>query len=222
MGYPQQPGQSPYAPQAPQRRTNGLAIASLILGLTGFITCGFTSILAVVFGHVSLGQIRRDGSDGRGLALAGTILGWALTGTWLLFWILSWTGAISSVLYSAANPTPVGPARTRLEVSSQPGQTASAQQGGHKVVLEVEGKGGAASVGTLTYMVKFDLKQESGVGLPYIKEVSAEDPYPLSLIAQNAGQEGSVTCRIKVDGKVVREAASSGPYGVCNVRADKP
>jgi hypothetical protein len=220
MAYPPS-GQSPYAP-APARRTNGLAVASLILGLTGFITCGFTSILAVVFGHVSLGQIRRDGTDGHGMALAGTLLGWFLTGAWLLFWLLSWTGVVSTALYSAANPTTVGPARTRLELSPQPGQTASTQKGGHKVVLEVEGKDGAASVGTLTYMMKFDLKQESGITLPYIKEMSADDPYPLSLVAQNAGQEGSITCRIKVDGKVVREAASSGPYGVCNVRADKP
>lgn len=222
MGYPQQPGQSPYAPPTHERKTNGLAVASLVLGLTGFLTCGFTSILAVVFGHVSLGQIRRDGTDGRGMALAGTILGWFLTGTWLLFWVLSFTGAISSVLYTAASPSQPAVVRTRLGVSPQPGTTASAQQGGHAVVLEVEGKDGATSVGTLTYMVKFDLKQESGITLPYTKEVASAEPYPLSLIAQNAGQEGSVTCRIKVDGKVVREAASSGPYGVCTVRADAP
>jgi hypothetical protein len=178
--------------------------------------------LAVVFGHVSLGQIRRDGTDGHGMALAGTLLGWFLTGAWLLFWLLSWTGVVSTALYSAANPTTVGPARTRLELSPQPGQTASGQQGGHKVVLEVVGKDGASSISNLTYMVKFDLKQESGVTLPYTKEVSAADPYPLSLVAQNAGQQGTVTCRVKVDGKTVREAEGSGPYGVCNVRADKP
>src|ERR1043166_1154938 len=137
MGYPQQPGQSPYAPVEPQRRTNGLAVTSLVLGFLGFVTCGFTSILAVVFGHVALGQIRRDRSDGHGMALAGTILGWFLTGAWILFWVLSWTGVVSTALYSAANPTAVGPARTRLELSPQPGQTAGAQQGGHKGGLEV-------------------------------------------------------------------------------------
>lgn len=222
MGYPQQPGQSPYAPPSPARRTNGLAVASLVLGFLGFVTCGFTSILAVVFGHVSLGQIRRDGTDGHGMALAGTILGWALTGAWILFWVLSWTGVVSTALYSAANPTPVGSARTRLGVSPQPGQSSVQQGDGHKVVLEVVGSDGATSAQTLTYMVKFDLKQESGVTLPYTKEVAADDPYPLSLVAQNAGQQGTITCRVKVDGKVVREAAGNGPYGVCNVRADAP
>jgi hypothetical protein len=36
----------------------------------------------------------------------------------------------------------------------------------------------------------------------------------------DAGRDGEVVCRIKVDGKVVREQASSGPYGVCTVTAD--
>lgn len=222
MGYPQQPGQSPYAQHAPERRTNGLAVAALVLGLTGFITCGFTSILAVVFGHVSLGQIRRDGSDGRGMALAGTILGWFLTGAWLLFWVLSWTGAISSVLYSAANPTPVGPARTRLEVSAQPGQATTAQ-GGHKVTLEAVGKDGATSAMNITYSRDLDIKQESGVALPFSKELSFDGDQPrLYLWVQNAGDKGVIECRIKVDGKVIRESKSTGAYAVCQVTADKP
>ncbi|GII56117.1 hypothetical protein Pth03_45060 [Planotetraspora thailandica] len=85
-----------YAPPAPNRN-NGLAIASLILGLTGFITCGFTSILAVVFGHVALGQIRRDRTDGHGMAIAGVILGWLLTGIWILYWILMFAGVVAGV-----------------------------------------------------------------------------------------------------------------------------
>lgn len=223
MGYPPQPGQSPYAPPAPQRRTNGLAIAALVLGLTGFITCGFTSILAVVFGHVSLGQIRRDGTDGRGMALAGTILGWFLTGAWLLFWVLSWTGAISSALYSAANPTPVGPARTSLDVSAQPGQATTAQQGGHKVTLEAGGKDGATSAMNITWSQDFTIKQESGVALPYTKELAFDGDQPrLYLWVQNAGDKGVVECRILVDGKVIRESKATGAYAVCQVTADKP
>ena len=223
MGYPQQPGQSPYAPPAPQRRTNGLAVASLVLGFLGFVTCGFTSILAVVFGHVSLGQIRRDGSDGRGMALAGTVLGWVLTGLWIAFWVLSWTGAISSVLYSAANPTPVGPARTRLEVSPQPGQATSAQQGGHKATLEAVGTDGATSAMNITWSQDFTIKQESGVTLPYTKELSFDGNQPrLYLWVQNAGQTGAIECRILVDGKVIRESKATGAYTVCQVTADKP
>jgi len=45
-------------------------------------------VLAVIFGHVSLGQIRRTGEQGYGMALTGVILGWILTGLWLLYWIM--------------------------------------------------------------------------------------------------------------------------------------
>jgi hypothetical protein len=52
---------------------NGLAIFSLVLGiLWGF---GLLSLLALVFGMVALGQIRRRGQGGSGLAVAGIVLG---------------------------------------------------------------------------------------------------------------------------------------------------
>jgi Domain of unknown function (DUF4190) len=61
---------------APARSTNGMAIASLVLGLLWLYGVG--SILAIVFGHVAMSQI--DGSNatqsGRGMALAGAILGY--------------------------------------------------------------------------------------------------------------------------------------------------
>ncbi|GAA5077328.1 hypothetical protein HNP84_003698 [Thermocatellispora tengchongensis] len=109
---------------APARRTNGLAIASLVLGLIGFISCGFTSVLAVIFGHVALGQIRRDRTDGHGMALAGTVLGWVLTGGWLLFWALWWAGFIGSIGVAALSaPTPT----ERVQLGElQPGVPTSA------------------------------------------------------------------------------------------------
>lgn len=57
--------------------TNGLAVASLICGLLWMIWIG--SALAIVFGHVALGQIRRAKvpEGGRGLAIAGLALGYA-------------------------------------------------------------------------------------------------------------------------------------------------
>jgi len=59
-----------------QTRTNGLAIASLVLG----ILCVYwiTSILAVIFGHIALSQIKRSNGTqtGRGLAIAGLVLGY--------------------------------------------------------------------------------------------------------------------------------------------------
>jgi uncharacterized membrane protein len=55
---------------------NGLAIASLVLGIVWLYWLG--SILAVVFGHVALSQIKRSGGEqrGRGMAIAGLVLGY--------------------------------------------------------------------------------------------------------------------------------------------------
>ena len=65
-------------------RTNGLAIASLVLGLLWITWIG--SVLAVVFGHVALRQIARaeGGEAGRGMAIAGLVLGYIGLATLLL------------------------------------------------------------------------------------------------------------------------------------------
>lgn len=73
------------------RRTNGLALASLITALCGLV------IVSIILGHVALRQIPARGEDGAGLAWAGLILGWlqfativlilltVAVGTWLLW-----------------------------------------------------------------------------------------------------------------------------------------
>jgi type IV pilus assembly protein PilA len=62
-------------PPVPQK-TSGMAIASLIFGIL-FIFFPL-SIPAVVFGHIALSQIKRSGGrlGGRGLAIAGLVLGY--------------------------------------------------------------------------------------------------------------------------------------------------
>jgi hypothetical protein len=62
---------------APAERTNRLAVASLVCALAVFVVPLPTSILAIVFGHIARGQIRRTGEKGDGLARAGLVLGWA-------------------------------------------------------------------------------------------------------------------------------------------------
>ncbi len=55
--------------------TNGLAIASMVLGIVWIYWLG--SVLAVVFGHVALSQIKRNPHQtGRGMAIAGLVLGY--------------------------------------------------------------------------------------------------------------------------------------------------
>ena len=58
--------------------TSGKAIASLVLGIGGFVIFPFVlSILAIVFGHQAKREIaERPGLGGAGLATAGIVLGW--------------------------------------------------------------------------------------------------------------------------------------------------
>ena len=85
---PPPPPAPPAAPVfvRPQTRTNGLAIASVLAGLFWMWWIG--SVLALVFGHVALNQIARNGQSGRGLAIAGLVLGYIGLAT-LLFTLLA-------------------------------------------------------------------------------------------------------------------------------------
>ena len=73
-----QPGPygQPYGgyPYAPPQRTNGMAIASMVLGILWLYWIG--SILALVFGYTAKRQIRERGEAGGGMATAGIVLGW--------------------------------------------------------------------------------------------------------------------------------------------------
>lgn len=70
------PQQFPPREVVRERTTSGLAIASLVLGIVWVYWVG--SILAVIFGHVALAQIKSDPEHktGKGLAIAGVVLGW--------------------------------------------------------------------------------------------------------------------------------------------------
>ncbi|HEY7372839.1 MAG TPA: DUF4190 domain-containing protein [Polyangia bacterium] len=69
----------PGAPGAP-KSTNGLAIASMVLGIVWVWWIG--SILALIFGYVAKGQINASGGaqGGKGMAIAGIVLGWVGVG----------------------------------------------------------------------------------------------------------------------------------------------
>jgi hypothetical protein len=92
-----------YGGSAPvSRGTNGMATAAMVLGLVGIVSCGTTSILAIIFGHVAQSQIKRTHEEGQGMATAGLILGYIVTGLWLIVWVFYiWLWAI--VFGSAAS-----------------------------------------------------------------------------------------------------------------------
>ncbi|MFC6324414.1 DUF4190 domain-containing protein [Microbacterium koreense] len=83
-GYPQPP-QAGYAQQPagygygyPQPRTNVLAVISMIASIVGavWIIPFFGSLAGAIMGHIALRQVARTGEKGRGMALAGVLVGW--------------------------------------------------------------------------------------------------------------------------------------------------
>ncbi|MBX4171193.1 DUF4190 domain-containing protein (plasmid) [Rhodococcus pyridinivorans] len=62
--------------------TNILAILALVFGLLG-------GVLGVVFGHIALSQINRTGENGRGLAIAGLVLGYISVVAWIIVVIVA-------------------------------------------------------------------------------------------------------------------------------------
>lgn len=67
---------TPYGPAGQQTgRTNGLAVAALVCGLASFFLV-VTAPVAVVLGHIASGQCKRRGEQGRGMAIAGYVIGY--------------------------------------------------------------------------------------------------------------------------------------------------
>ena len=79
--YQQPVYQQPMYQSAP--RTNGFAIASLVCSLICI------NVLAIIFGHVALSQIKRTNEGGQGLAVAGLIIGYLSLGVLILVIISS-------------------------------------------------------------------------------------------------------------------------------------
>ncbi|MGH3389044.1 MAG: septum formation family protein [Actinomadura sp.] len=71
MPFPTAP---PRLPGGPSGKTNGFAIAAMVLGILGGV------LLSVVLGIIALVQIRRNGDAGRGMA----VLGLVASATWLV------------------------------------------------------------------------------------------------------------------------------------------
>ncbi|QEV99938.1 DUF4190 domain-containing protein [Microbacterium caowuchunii] len=100
QGYPGQTGYAPptypgsgYTPYPAAPKTNVLAIVSLIASIANFVILPFVGALAgVITGHISLKQLKTSGENGRGMALAGTIVGWVGLA-------LSILGIIAVILY---------------------------------------------------------------------------------------------------------------------------
>ncbi|WAX78151.1 DUF4190 domain-containing protein [Streptomyces sp. KMM 9044] len=97
--------QGPYAPSPfsqgpyglrPPPRFNGLAVASLVLGLLWFVP-----VVGLVLGIVALGQLRRRGEQGRGMARGGIVMSSVSLVTWILL------AALLAVFWDELDEVPV-------------------------------------------------------------------------------------------------------------------
>jgi hypothetical protein len=87
----------PVYPGATGTRTSGLAIASLVTGL--FFWCWvIPGVVAIVLGHLALESIEDSGGTktGRGMAIAGIVLGWVGIGVVALL-VLWWFVAVVTI-----------------------------------------------------------------------------------------------------------------------------
>jgi hypothetical protein len=95
--YPPQPPYPPY-PSFQAQTTSGVAIASLVLGILGFLT--ITAVLGIILGIVALGRVRATGQRGRGLAIAGIVVS------------VAWLGLLVALLVVGAVTAPPNPQRS--------------------------------------------------------------------------------------------------------------
>ncbi|WP_424766250.1 DUF4190 domain-containing protein [Paenibacillus sp. sgz302251] len=101
-GSQQQP--NPYQQQPPYYqppKTNGKAITALVLGVSSIVIpyIGFfIGIVGIIFGNLSLKEIKRTGEQGRGLGIAGLVC--SIIGT--ILWVLI-VGVVVAIFIFAAS-----------------------------------------------------------------------------------------------------------------------
>jgi hypothetical protein len=87
-----------YTPFATTQSTNGLSIASMVLGILWIYWIG--SILAIIFGFVALSQIKQRNQGGKGMATTGLILGFIGVGLLVLVILVVALGTNSGPKFS--------------------------------------------------------------------------------------------------------------------------
>jgi hypothetical protein len=115
--YPQRPGPPAFSapPMVVQqiRPSSTVAVWALVLGLIGLLfgwcMLGLPCLAAVILGHIAVADTKNDAKSGRGMAVAGLILGYvALAPAIIMFFWLVLGAGLSAVpgVGSTATPTP--------------------------------------------------------------------------------------------------------------------
>lgn len=96
--------------QQTPRTTSAYATASLVFGILGLVTScctfGVFSLIAVIFGHVALGETKHGARGGHGSAVAGLILGYLIVVPAVIFSITVVFGGGLGALNPSPTATP--------------------------------------------------------------------------------------------------------------------
>lgn len=98
-----QPGWTPgHPPYVVRRPTNGMALASMITGIVGLLSCPLLGVVALYLAKRAREEIRTSGEEGEGFATAGVVIGWigvALSVLTILL-VLGYLGVVGVVIFS--------------------------------------------------------------------------------------------------------------------------
>lgn len=80
---------TPYSPPPAYAPAGGTGPRTNVLAIVALIAAFVVPLAGIICGHIALGQIKRTGEAGHGLALWGTILGYVFTVVYILIIVLS-------------------------------------------------------------------------------------------------------------------------------------
>ncbi|MCJ1713234.1 MmpS family transport accessory protein [Curtobacterium sp. VKM Ac-2922] len=220
---------APAPVQAPQeRRSNGLGLASLIVGIVAIVGSAipivnfvsiFLGVIALVLGIIGLVLKGRR----RGLAIAGTILGGLalIIGIVTASFYATAADSISKAIESSSPLSSEAAAAPSDEASADASDTTSDDATPRTVRYEVTSDD--ASLTNVTYLTFNDgassMQQDNATAAPWSKDIAIKDDglfqtSMFSLVAQAGANATTITCKITADGKTIQEATSTGPYAV--------
>lgn len=137
-----------------------------------------------------------------------------------LTWVLAAFGVVAAlcVVIGIANVIGGGGGTENTAGPGAQADTAKTEKAaGRKIVMEVTG----AKKADITYGLDADQSQDLGVKVPWKKELTSTETMTIAVIvAQNKGS-GTISCKISLDGKVVKENSSQGEYAVVTCEASE-
>ncbi|WNM24633.1 DUF4190 domain-containing protein [Demequina capsici] len=208
-------GGAPYPgqPYGPRSDKNWMGIVSLVTSLLGI------SLIAVILGHLGLRAVKRGEADNKGIALAGTIIGWlGIAGSILVIIALiafsatfssafddsgSWSSTAGPSTSFSADPAPL-PSQDPAQDLAQPGDGVfGVDEANNYFLIYVDGAPAAGTCLSPSSVEGYDLDVVD-CGASHVGEVFLSEPLT----------------DVTVDGDFTSDATWSEMYTACSEAFD--